>query len=246
MARIDLIDVCKTLTDQGTKSASTFSMQGLNLRIPDGKTLVVLGPSGCGKTTLLKIIAGLIPPDSGEVRSDGVEVNDSSARDRRIGMVFQNYALYPHFSSPDERAGVLPLQEEDAGAGCDGQGEVSEDERAHGRGARVPPGPQADHLVRWREAAGRPRAVYHPRCGALPGGRALRQSGSGAAGEVSGQSEGPPEAVQHHDGVRDPRSPRGVDPGGSAGHHGPRRGSSRLEHSRRSTTGPRASSSPGS
>jgi len=99
MARIDLIDVCKTLTDQGTKSASTFSMQGLNLRIPDGKTLVVLGPSGCGKTTLLKIIAGLIPPDSGEVRSNGVEVTTLSPRDRRIGMVFQNYALYPHFSS---------------------------------------------------------------------------------------------------------------------------------------------------
>jgi len=99
MARIDLIDVCKTLTDQGPKSASTFSMQGLNLRIPDGKTLVVLGPSGCGKTTLLKIIAGLIPPDSGEVRSNGVEVTTLSPRDRRIGMVFQNYALYPHFSS---------------------------------------------------------------------------------------------------------------------------------------------------
>src|SRR5882724_5302162 len=99
MARIDLIDVCKTLTDQGTKSASTFSMQGLNLRIPDGKTLVVLGPSGCGKTTLLKIIAGLIPPDSGEVRSNGVEVTTLSPRDRRIGMVFQNYALYPHLSS---------------------------------------------------------------------------------------------------------------------------------------------------
>jgi multiple sugar transport system ATP-binding protein len=99
MARIDLIDVCKTLTDRGKESASTFSIQNLNLRIPDGKTMVVLGPSGCGKTTLLKILAGLIPPDSGEVRSDGVDVTALPPGDRRIGMVFQNYALYPHFSS---------------------------------------------------------------------------------------------------------------------------------------------------
>ena len=61
--------------------------------------MVVLGPSGCGKTTLLKIIAGLMPPDSGEVRYDDVDVRDLPPGDRRIGMVFQNYALYPHMTS---------------------------------------------------------------------------------------------------------------------------------------------------
>jgi multiple sugar transport system ATP-binding protein len=99
MARIDLIGVCKTLTDPTTKSSATFSIRDLNLRVPDGKTLVVLGPSGCGKTTLLKIIAGLIRPDSGEVRSDDVDVTALPPGERRIGMVFQNYALYPHFTS---------------------------------------------------------------------------------------------------------------------------------------------------
>lgn len=99
MARIDLIDVCKTLTDRARGPAARFSIQNLNLSIPDGKTMVVLGPSGCGKTTLLKIIAGLIPPDSGAVRSDGVDVTALPPGDRCIGMVFQNYALYPHFSS---------------------------------------------------------------------------------------------------------------------------------------------------
>src|SRR5713226_8958399 len=98
MAWIDLINVGKTLQDRAGVG-STFSIQKLNLRIPDGKTMVVLGPSGCGKTTLLKIIAGLIPPDSGEVRSDGADVTALPPGDRRIGMVFQNYALYPHFSS---------------------------------------------------------------------------------------------------------------------------------------------------
>jgi multiple sugar transport system ATP-binding protein len=106
VARVDLIDVSTTLTDPdaagwpaGPRRRPTFSMQHLNLRVPDGRTMVVLGPSGCGKTTLLKLIAGLIAPDSGDVRYDGVSVRDLSPGDRRIGMVFQNYALYPHFSS---------------------------------------------------------------------------------------------------------------------------------------------------
>ena len=59
--------------DTGTRPCA---IHRLNLTIPDGKTVVVPGPSGCGKTTLLKIIAGLIPPDSGEVRYNGVNMND--------------------------------------------------------------------------------------------------------------------------------------------------------------------------
>ena len=120
MARIDLINVCKTLKDSeragsgsippaamspavSTVSSgarrSTFSIKNLNLTIPDGETVVILGPSGCGKTTLLKIIAGLIPPDAGAVRYDDVDVKDVPPGQRRIGMVFQSYALYPHLSS---------------------------------------------------------------------------------------------------------------------------------------------------
>lgn len=105
MARIELINVCKTLKDRertapsGGGRGSTFSIQNLSLTIPDGKTMVILGPSGCGKTTLLKIIAGLIAPDAGEVRYDDMDVKDVPPGERRIGMVFQNYALYPHLSS---------------------------------------------------------------------------------------------------------------------------------------------------
>jgi multiple sugar transport system ATP-binding protein len=102
VARIDLIDVSKTLTDRdGTVSrrGASFSIRNLTLRVPDGLTMVILGPSGCGKTTLLKLIAGLITPDSGEVRYDDVGVTAVRPGDRRIGMVFQNYALYPHLRS---------------------------------------------------------------------------------------------------------------------------------------------------
>lgn len=76
-----------------------FSIENLNLKIPDGKTMAILGPSGCGKTTLLKLVAGLLKPDSGEIRFDGVNMAGVPPRDRRIGMIFQNYALYPTFTS---------------------------------------------------------------------------------------------------------------------------------------------------
>ena len=78
---------------------SAFFIENLNLTIPDAKIMVIVGPTGCGKTTILKIIAGLIQPDSGEVKYDGINMEDSQPKDRKIGMVFQDYALYPHFTS---------------------------------------------------------------------------------------------------------------------------------------------------
>ncbi len=76
-----------------------FSLKGIDLTIPEGKTMVILGPSGCGKTTVLRLIAGLIRPDSGTILFDGVDMHKIKAGDRKIGMVFQNYALYPKFNS---------------------------------------------------------------------------------------------------------------------------------------------------
>jgi ABC-type sugar transport system ATPase subunit len=105
VARIDLRDVCKTLREpeaSGTWSRgqrSTAAIHEVTLRVPDGQTMVVLGPSGCGKTTLLKLIAGLLLPDSGDVLYNDVDVKDIGPGERRIGMVFQNYALYPHLAS---------------------------------------------------------------------------------------------------------------------------------------------------
>ena len=103
MTQIDLRDVCKTLSESSVfwsgRPRSTVAIRDLTLRVPDGQTMVVLGPSGCGKTTLLKLIAGLLQPDSGAVFFNDVDVKDVDPGERRIGMVFQNYALYPHLIS---------------------------------------------------------------------------------------------------------------------------------------------------
>jgi len=76
-----------------------LALDDLSLTIRNGETLSVLGPSGCGKTTLLKVIAGLIKPDSGEITYDGVPLEEIPMAERGIGMVFQNYALYPHMEA---------------------------------------------------------------------------------------------------------------------------------------------------
>ncbi len=78
---------------------STNALDDLSLTIRNGETLSILGPSGCGKTTLLKVIAGLLKPDSGEITYDGVPLEDIPMAERGIGMVFQNYALYPHMEA---------------------------------------------------------------------------------------------------------------------------------------------------
>nr|WP_226898561.1 ABC transporter ATP-binding protein [Mangrovicoccus algicola] len=70
----------------------------LDLQIDDGEFVVFVGPSGCGKSTLLRLIAGLEDVTSGEIRIDGTEATDLPPARRRLAMVFQSYALYPHMS----------------------------------------------------------------------------------------------------------------------------------------------------
>ncbi len=74
------------------------AVDGIDLTAAEGEFLVLLGPSGCGKTTLMRIIAGLEQPTSGEILLDGAIVNDLPPRARNIAMVFQSYALYPHLT----------------------------------------------------------------------------------------------------------------------------------------------------
>jgi sulfate transport system ATP-binding protein len=82
-----------------TKKFGQFTaLDRVNLEIPSGELVALLGPSGSGKTTLLRIIAGLDFADSGTVLFDGEDTTHRTARDRRVGFVFQHYALFRHMT----------------------------------------------------------------------------------------------------------------------------------------------------
>lgn len=74
------------------------AVQQVSLSVSTGETLALLGPSGCGKSTVLRLIAGLEKPDAGQVHVLGQEVTQARPEQRNIGLVFQDYALFPHMS----------------------------------------------------------------------------------------------------------------------------------------------------
>lgn len=80
-------------------SSGIAALNHVNLTIPNGQTFAIVGPSGCGKSTLLRVVSGIETQYSGQVLYDGQDVQDIAPGDRYIGMVFQNYALYPNFKN---------------------------------------------------------------------------------------------------------------------------------------------------
>jgi multiple sugar transport system ATP-binding protein len=78
--------------------ATQPAVDALSLDVQDGEFMVLVGPSGSGKSTALRMLAGLEPVSSGEIRIDGADVSRRAPKDRDIAMVFQNYALYPHLT----------------------------------------------------------------------------------------------------------------------------------------------------
>jgi putative spermidine/putrescine transport system ATP-binding protein len=87
---------------------AVVALGGVSLSVAAGEFLTILGPSGSGKTTLLKVVAGFEFPDAGRVTVGGADITDVSPAKRNIGMVFQNYALFPHMSVARNIA--FPLQ----------------------------------------------------------------------------------------------------------------------------------------
>ena len=90
-----------TLTGVGKRYGSVVALEALDLEIQEGELLTLLGPSGCGKTTTLRLIAGFVEPSSGRIAMDGENVTDLPPQKRSIGMVFQDYALFPHLTIED-------------------------------------------------------------------------------------------------------------------------------------------------
>jgi len=105
MAIVETRDLSKTF-----KEGAVGAVRNVSLKTEEGEFLVLLGPSGSGKTTLLRMIAGLETPTSGEIRIGGELVNHLSPRERRIAMVFQSYALYPHLTAYENIAFPLKAQ----------------------------------------------------------------------------------------------------------------------------------------
>ena len=94
---IELVDIVKQF-------GQLRVVDNVNLKIGDGEFFTLLGPSGCGKTTLLRMIAGFNDPDSGDIRFGGKSILSLPAHLRNTGMVFQNYALFPHMTVFDNVA----------------------------------------------------------------------------------------------------------------------------------------------
>jgi multiple sugar transport system ATP-binding protein len=92
---VALKDVTKVFPD------GTVAVDNVNLDVNDGEFMVLLGPSGCGKSTVLRMVAGLEDPTTGAILLDGELANDLPPRDRRIAMVFQDFARYPHMTVGD-------------------------------------------------------------------------------------------------------------------------------------------------
>ena len=101
--RIEIRNVTK-------RFGSMAAVSEVSLSIQEGELFTLLGPSGCGKTTLLRLIAGFYTPDEGEIRFDGQRVNDVPPHERGIGMVFQNFALWPHMTVFENVAYGLKLR----------------------------------------------------------------------------------------------------------------------------------------
>src|SRR5699024_10715610 len=91
MGRLVINDLCKQYGENRV-------VKHLNLTIEQGELISLLGPSGCGKTTTLRMIARLLDPTTGSIKLDDKEIINVPTHKREIGLVFQNYALFPHLT----------------------------------------------------------------------------------------------------------------------------------------------------
>ena len=107
--KITLQDLTKKFPSRDRRSRDEVTaVNGFDIVLPDGKLIGLLGPSGCGKSTVLSLICGLQKPTSGKIFFGDDDVTDVPPENRGVGLVFQNYALYPHLTVLENI--IFPLQ----------------------------------------------------------------------------------------------------------------------------------------
>ncbi len=116
----------------------TVAVNDISLTIEKGELFFMLGPSGCGKTTALRMLAGFISPERGEILFDGHDVARTPPHRRNVGMVFQTYALFPHMTVEQNVAYGLKYRKVGAAERKTRVGEILERTRLGGLGTRYP------------------------------------------------------------------------------------------------------------
>jgi multiple sugar transport system ATP-binding protein len=113
------------LTDIRKSYKSDTVLNGISLTVAKGQTLVLFGPSGAGKTVLLRLIAGVVEPDTGEIWINGRNMAGVEPEDRGIGMAFQNFALFPHMDAFANIASPLTARQQSKSAMQDAVGALA-------------------------------------------------------------------------------------------------------------------------
>ena len=106
--KVVLENLTKRFPPRNKKGAEVIAVNNFNFEIPDGQLIGLLGPSGCGKSTTLNLISGLETPSEGKVWFGDEDVTNLPPEERGVGLVFQNYALYPHLTVEENI--IFPLQ----------------------------------------------------------------------------------------------------------------------------------------
>ena len=170
-ARLGLVDLAK-------RFGRVTAVDGLTLEVEPGELVTLLGPSGCGKTTVLNLIAGFEAPDGGTVRIDGADVAARPPHRREVGMVFQDYALFPHLTVWENVAFPLRVRGASPAEVTERVGAMLELVRLPGHGDRLPrqlSGGQQQRIALARALVFRPRVLLMDEpFGALD--RALRET----------------------------------------------------------------------